>query len=297
MSDLVGTKGGSGVWQRIISEMPAHEVYIEPFWGRGTIAKKKRPAWYTIGCDLDPAAEKSAAGSADLFFRTDGIQWLADYFRLPRPEDSAALQPSTLPPDPAARSSQAALTAGTGDGRPPHNPAIRPGGCSSPAAESDVAIACTFGGVPWECHFVYLDPPYLGVRNYYKHNLTPDDHRRLCRLFLRLPCPAALSGYRSELYAEELRDTREIVIPTVNRAGARVDEIVWLNYEPPARYHDTRFVGLGRRERERIRRRVATWSAGLRRMPPAERQAVYEACAARYRGLAGLDAETGGVTR
>ena len=56
MEGLTGTKGGAGVWQRIISEMPEHDVYIEPFWGRGTIAKKKRPAPYTIGIDLDPAA-------------------------------------------------------------------------------------------------------------------------------------------------------------------------------------------------------------------------------------------------
>lgn len=64
----------------------------------------------------------------------------------------------------------------------------------------------------------------------------------------------------------------------MNRAGRRVTETVWFNYPEPLRYHDTRFVGIGRRERERIRRRVRNWSEGLKRMSPAERQAVLEAC-------------------
>jgi len=90
MDGLTGTKGGSGVWQRIISEMPAHDVYIEPFWGRGTIAKKKRPAQYTVGVDLYPAAITSGVGSA-LMFLADGVQWLADYFGLVLPADVATV--------------------------------------------------------------------------------------------------------------------------------------------------------------------------------------------------------------
>lgn len=293
MEGLTGTKGGSGVWQRIISEMPEHDVYIEPFWGRGTIAKKKRPAGYTIGIDLDPVAVSSGNGHA-LMFLADGIQWMEDYFQLPALLDSDSL--------PGATSRKAARAAETGAARgTPVSASQDPdgehsGGRPTPN-EAAPAGACTFGGVPWERHFVYLDPPYIGCDGYYRHRLTLADHRRLCRLFRCLPCPAALSGYDSDLYAEELAGCRTIRIPTTNRAGKRCTEVVWLNYAPPTRYHDTRFCGLGRRERERIRRRVKTWSAGLRRMPPAERQAVYEACAAHYRVIAGIDAENSDATR
>lgn len=231
MAKLVGTKGGSGVWQRIISEMPEHDVYIEPFWGRGTIAGLKRPAAITIGCDLDPAALSSGRSLGATMFRCCGIAWLEDYFHLVLPLDRATLDP---------------------------------------------AAVATFGGYPWSRHFVYLDPPYLGCGGYYKFELTDEQHRGLCRLFRRLPCPAAISGYHSRVYAEELAGCRLVRIPTVNRAGRRVIEHLWLNFDAPQRYHDVRFVGSGRRERERIRRRVKTWSAGLERMPSAERQAILD---------------------
>lgn len=244
MSDLTGTKGGSGVWQRIISEMPEHDVYVEPFWGRGTIAKAKRPAAHTIGLDLDPAAISDGRAVGALMFRTDAIQWLKDYFCLvPRGDASESY---------VARSS-----------------------------------ATTFGGIPFRQHFVYLDPPYVPCSGlgYYKHEPTPEQHRDLCRVFLALPCPAAISGYASDIYAAELGGaTRLVKIPTVNRAGKRVTEHLWLNYAPPLRYHDTRFVGTGRRERERIKRRVKTWREGLAKLPVAERQAIYEACSAAFSG-------------
>jgi hypothetical protein len=49
-----GSKGGSGVWQRIISLMPAHQNYFEPFVGHGAVMLRKRPApGSNVGCDVD----------------------------------------------------------------------------------------------------------------------------------------------------------------------------------------------------------------------------------------------------
>lgn len=148
MDGLTGTKAGSGVWQRIISEMPEHDVYMEPFWGRGTIARRKRPAQYTIGCDLDPVAvSHDIAGG--LVFLADGIQFIADYFRLPLPEISAARTRNAErggPRGPLERASHdreaAAGVAGNGDGRRrlhhrPRDSATQPGGREAAhAAES-----------------------------------------------------------------------------------------------------------------------------------------------------------------
>jgi len=241
---LVGTKGGSGVWQRIISEMPPHDVYVEAFWGRGTIARRKRPAPITIGVDRDLDAISDGRVLATMF-RGCGIEWLKGYFRLVPDRDEYR---------------------------------VAAGGAADLGVTADGYA--TYGGYPWDRHFVYLDPPYVGCqgRGYYRHEPTDDEHRDLCRVFKALPCPAALSGYWSDVYAAELRDSRSISYQTVNRSGRTVREYLWCNFDEPDRLHDARFVGSGRRERERIRRRVKTWSDGLRSMPPAERQAVWDAC-------------------
>ena len=289
MSDLVGTKGGNGVWQRIISEMPEHDVYIEPFWGRGTIARYKRPAAVTVGCDLDLDAISSGRGLGALMLQTCGLQFLKDYFcgESPRTVRSAehGWEPGSVAgsggQDLSAENGVAAGEVAESDGTPagPLDPATCDRGFAHVRGNANSPRPpASFGGFAWERHFVYIDPPYLGCSGYYKHELTEAEHRELCHVFLALPCPAALSGYKTDVHAAELGDAREIRIPTVNRAGRRVTEFLWLNFDPPRRYHDTRFVGVGRRQRERIRRRVKTWSEGLAKMPPAERQAVFEAC-------------------
>ena len=137
MANLTGTKGGSGVWQRIISEMPDHDVYIEAFWGRGTIAKKKRPANVTIGVDLDPDAISSGVDVA-MMFECDSLKWLRSYFML----DSGV--------------------AAFGDAGPELHP------------DSRVSDA-TFGGAKLKRHLVYMDPPYLGFEHYYKFGVDHKD--------------------------------------------------------------------------------------------------------------------------
>lgn len=48
-----GGKAGTGVYQKIISEMPPHFVYIEAFLGNGSILRKKKPAIKNIGIEID----------------------------------------------------------------------------------------------------------------------------------------------------------------------------------------------------------------------------------------------------
>jgi hypothetical protein len=55
-SHFVGSKGGSGIPQWLITMMPAHRVFLEMFLGRGTIMDEKRPAEFSIGIDADAAA-------------------------------------------------------------------------------------------------------------------------------------------------------------------------------------------------------------------------------------------------
>jgi len=49
-----GGKNGSGVYQKIINQMPPHQAYIEGFLGHGAIMRHKHPANVNIGIDKDP---------------------------------------------------------------------------------------------------------------------------------------------------------------------------------------------------------------------------------------------------
>lgn len=48
-----GGKNGSGVYQKIINQIPPHRVYIEAFLGHGAIMRYKRAAIVSIGIDVD----------------------------------------------------------------------------------------------------------------------------------------------------------------------------------------------------------------------------------------------------
>lgn len=48
-----GGKNGSGVYQKIINQIPPHEVYIEPFLGHGAVMLRKKPSTVNIGVDSD----------------------------------------------------------------------------------------------------------------------------------------------------------------------------------------------------------------------------------------------------
>jgi DNA adenine methylase len=48
-----GGKAGSGVFQKIISLMPPHAVYVECFLGAGAILRAKRPAAVNVGVEIN----------------------------------------------------------------------------------------------------------------------------------------------------------------------------------------------------------------------------------------------------
>jgi DNA adenine methylase len=54
-----GGKGGAGVFQLIINEMPPHRVYIEAMVGGGSVLRHKRPAERNVAVDLSgPVIDK-----------------------------------------------------------------------------------------------------------------------------------------------------------------------------------------------------------------------------------------------
>ncbi len=53
MKGYPGAKGGAGIAQRIISLMPAHALYIEPFAVIAVIGRIKRPSALEVYIDRD----------------------------------------------------------------------------------------------------------------------------------------------------------------------------------------------------------------------------------------------------
>lgn len=60
---FVGAKNGAGVYQRIISMIPPHGVYIEPFAGTSAILRHKRPASRSVALDCDPGTIAALDGA------------------------------------------------------------------------------------------------------------------------------------------------------------------------------------------------------------------------------------------
>lgn len=133
--------------------------------------------------------------------------------------------------------------------------------------------------------FVYLDPPYLAEtrssqRSLYECELkTAEEHAALLELIQQLPCPVAISGYWSELYASSLATWRSTSFTTTKRSGALATEWLWMNYPTPLELHDYRYLGDDYRERERIKRKRERWKERLRRQPDQERYALFAAIA------------------
>jgi DNA adenine methylase len=242
-----GGKDGAGVYQRLINQIPPHDVFVSAFLGDCAILRRKRPAKLSIGIDLDREnidwwTLRKTSGECR-FYCCCGIEWLRHRFDLYRR-----------------------------DRRPPKSAA------HAAAAEN---------GGPVPQTFVYLDPPYLletrrTARAIYQHELTPMQHADLLGTALELPCQVMISHYPHELYAKALRGWRTFTFQSPTRGGRMATEQVWCNYPEPEKLHDARFVGNDKRQRERVRRRVNNWVNGLERMLPDERQAVIDAIAGRF---------------
>lgn len=62
----LGSKAASGVFQKIIAEMPPHDTYIKTHLGGGAVMLRKPPARRNWGVDIDPlTVEAFCQGNVD----------------------------------------------------------------------------------------------------------------------------------------------------------------------------------------------------------------------------------------
>lgn len=79
---------------------------------------------------------------------------------------------------------------------------------------------------------IYADPPYplsQRYRPYYRHEMTDLQHCQLLDVLATHPGPVVLSGYRCPLYDERLAHWQRLDMPTTAEGGRARTESIWLN--------------------------------------------------------------------
>lgn len=82
---------------------------------------------------------------------------------------------------------------------------------------------------------IYLDPPYLQdlrKRNMYKYEITTAQHEELLELIKRSKSKICLSAYDSELYNARLKDWYTAEKKTTVQMGLHRTEKLYMNYQP-----------------------------------------------------------------
>jgi site-specific DNA-adenine methylase len=295
--DLNSYDGGKGlVFRTIINEIPPHDIFISGFAGACAVARNKRPAKLNILIDAD---ERVIDGWRSMLVNSDEVS--GDIAG----NDEAAVSSTTSPEmmrgaaivksDEAITSSELTRYARAGDRLIRIDAAAATSELMRLASitESDEATRwiLVHGDflevLPYlpvtRRTVMYLDPPYLmetrsSQRPLYRHEFgSQEEHEELLTAVSRLNCRALLSGYQSELYGRLLADWRRLDYWTVNRAGTRVCESLWLNYDEPLRLHDYRWLGDGWRERDRIKQKAKRWVNRFDSLPVLERRFILQA--------------------
>lgn len=83
---------------------------------------------------------------------------------------------------------------------------------------------------------IYADPPYLmstrGGKQY-RHEMTEQDHVELLAALADHKGPVILSGYPSDLYDRELKTWSRITRKSYNQNADQRTEVLWCNFDTP----------------------------------------------------------------
>jgi len=247
-----GAKWNCAEW--IISHFPAHDHYIEPFFGSGAVFFNKAPAKHEVINDL--------SGEVVNMFRVireDGERLAALIEMTPwaREEYELSYQPSNDPVE-RARRFVVRCWQGHGGANIVNTSAWRHQGKDInekkqlPAQKwlymprKILTLIDRLKGVEIESRpavdvitrhcahgiTIYADPPYITSTrrpNLYQHEMTDADHLTLLDALDAHPGPVVLSGYHCALYDDRLShwQTREKRVQA--EKGNTRTEVLWLN--------------------------------------------------------------------
>lgn len=233
-----GGKDGAGVAQRLINDIPPHDVFVSLFLGDCAVLRRKRPAPRNVAVDVDPEVlrrwiTRPVMGVPLELYQCDAVEWLRHrcgwYLAADAGVPRSTLQRGWF------------LFAD-----PPYVLASRRSPRALYAVEPDDA---------WHLNLVAT----------LKHAATAAG------------AAVMVTHYPHTIYSEGLAGWRTWTYRAMTRGGRMATEQVWCSYPAPTRLHDSRYLGRDKREREKIHRRVRNAMAKLQRMTPLEVQAVMDA--------------------
>lgn len=280
-SSYPGGKSGAGIFQRLINLIPRHRILIVPFAGHCGVVRNIRPAEHTIVIDQNPSVcqwwadwSRTKRGRDLEIHNCDGIEWIR--FSLGCTEYSDAAGRDAGSGDASSHDSgsrnQRLVMESVCD-LMTQNP-------TSPAGDAPSSGTRATSETAAEA-FVFCDPPYVlsqrASGRIYECELNDEDHQRFIGTVTTINAAryrVMICGYACDLYAA--LDPWESIDHRVPTRGGLQDERIWMNYERPVHLHDYRYIGDGRRSRERIRRRQKNWHEQLMAMSEQERLAMLE---------------------
>lgn len=247
-----GAKNRLARW--IISNMPEHDVYLEPFGGSMAVLLNKPRSHIETVNDL----------SSDIvnFFRvirdqSDELIKVIKYTPFARQEyEKAYLGNETDSDIEKARMFCVKCWQGFGSGNRYQNGFITGQQANSPnpahawseLPDSLRLAVARLQGVQIECLeaielikryctkdvFIYCDPPYLPDtrKNYlYDYEMNSNQHIELLHLLRNHPGKVMISGYENDLYDAMLNDWQKAVKETCAEHGLKRTEVLWMNYD------------------------------------------------------------------
>jgi len=247
-----GSKWSMAEW--IISHMPPHQTYLEPFFGSGAVFFNKAPSQLETINDLDGDVVNLFRVIRD---RTEELARLVYWTPYSREEYYASYDMEGVDDLERARRfmvrcwmARGARTSDRTGWRhnidmeySPNRPVARQW---SDMPEKILAITERLRGVQIEQQpaleliqrykradvLIYADPPYpLETRSgrMYKNEMTDADHAELLDVLDEHPGPVLLSGYANEMYDTRLRHWHREERQALVEAGQTRTEVLWIN--------------------------------------------------------------------
>ena len=261
MNALLNYPGSKwGMASKIISLMPPHRSYLEPFFGSGAVLFSKEPSAIETVNDIDGE--------------------IINFFRVLRNNPNELAQAISLTPYSRDIFDDAHINRGTDDLDRAYRFAIRSKmghGFKTRAKtgfKMDISgrersyCVQSWNNLPetlreaafrlkqvqienrpaldlihkfnYDNVLIYADPPYLMStrrEKQYRYEMTEQDHLDLLEALSQHKGPVILSGYPSEMYNRELRGWSVVTQKAYNQNSDQRMEVLWCNFEIPSLFN------------------------------------------------------------
>lgn len=244
----------------VISHMPPHRNYVEPFGGAASVLIRKPRSYSEVYNDLDGDVVnlfrilRSDEESAKLVELLRLTPFARSEFELAYGETNCAIERArrTIVRSFMGFGSDAALGKTSGFRAESNRSGTTPAHDWRNYPDALEATIARLSGVVIEQRpaldvitrhdggdtLHYVDPPYVhstrarAGRKNYRNEMTNGDHEDLLRVLKRLKGSVILSGYSSELYEQEMRDWFRVERQALADGARERTEVLWMNFDP-----------------------------------------------------------------